>query len=290
MTSAKHSRGLMLQKTLRSLVRYKGGTRLARLLARKADSAYFKGQWYAQARELHYLLDIKSEIELQLLLYGGFDQGLLSYLGSSLSPGDTFIDVGANIGAVSLPAAAIVGTEGHVFAFEADPLIFDKLNTNINLNSFPYLEPLNQALGSEAETKTFYRPPSNGVFSEAVGSLYSSDWHSGGSAFQVEVRTLDSVLHALNVSQVDFIKIDVEGAEIDVLKGSLQTIEAHRPNLCIEVCPHTYSAAGWTTQDLMELLLPFGYRFEVLDGHSGQTRPLISSTDTDFLNLIARAR
>ncbi|MFM7244192.1 MAG: FkbM family methyltransferase, partial [Planctomycetaceae bacterium] len=120
--------------------------------------------------------------------------------------------------------------------------------------------------------------------------LYSNDWHSGGSAFEVEVRTLDSVINALNVSHVDFIKIDVEGAEIDVLKGSLQTLESHRPTLCIEVCPHTYSAAGWTTQDLVELLLPFGYRFEVLSGHSGQTRPLSSSGDTDFLNLIARVR
>jgi hypothetical protein len=149
---------------------------------------------------------------------------------------------------------------------------------------------LKEALGSESGVKTFYRPPSNGVFSEAVGSLYASEWHSGDSAFDVEIRTLDSVLQGRNINQDDFIKIDVEGAEIDVLKGSLQTLERHQPTLCIEVCAHTYDAAGWNTQDLMELLLPFGYRFEVLDGRSGLTRPLSSHSDTEFLNLIARAR
>jgi FkbM family methyltransferase len=290
MNTSRHSRGLKLQKTLQSLVKLRGGTRVARFLARKANSVYFKGQWFAQARDLHCLLDVQSEIELQLLLYGGFDQALLRYLASSLSPGDTFVDVGANIGAISIPAAAMVGPAGHVFSFEADPQIFDKLTTNINFNSLPQLEPLKEALGSESGVKTFYRPPSNGVFSEAVGSLYASEWHSGDSAFDVEIRTLDSVLQGRNINQDDFIKIDVEGAEIDVLKGSLQTLERHQPTLCIEVCAHTYDAAGWNTQDLMELLLPFGYRFEVLDGRSGLTRPLSSHSDTEFLNLIARAR
>ena len=282
------SNGLILQKGLRSLRPLKGGTRIAKAVARMANRACYHGKWPAiDSRNLHYILDADSEIDWQLFFCGGFDNSLLSFLETILHPGDILVDVGANIGCISLPATTMVGTAGKVLAFEADPQIFYKLKVNNDQNALPSLECLNIALGAVEERKKFFRPPTSGMFSDAVGSLYPNQWLDGGFNFDVFVRPLDKVLHEKGITRIRCIKIDVEGGEMDVLRGSFNTLRSCHPVLCIEMCRHTYSAAGWTPKDLTDFLAPLGYVFKALDGKSGQLLPLESTPEYDFLNLVA---
>lgn len=278
------------QKLIQSLVRVKGGIRVARFIARLLNDAFFKGKWAAiDGQGVKYRLDIISELEWQILCYGGFDLPLLAVLKRHLRLGDTFIDIGANVGCISLPLVSHLGVDGHVLAFEADPEIFQKLQTNASSNSFIQLSGFNHAIGSTTGSVVFHRATNSSSFGQAVGSLYASDWHSGGSTFQVNVDSLDRVLDKHPVKRVHAIKIDVEGAEMDVLRGSLLTIERNLPLFVIEVCKHTYISAGWTPQDLFDLLSPFGYSFEALDEKNpGQTRPLPGIIDVDYLTIVAR--
>jgi FkbM family methyltransferase len=234
-----------------------------------------------KSHEPHYLALYKK-------LYPKYDE-ILPNLVTFLDSPEWVVDIGANIGCICLPLAKHVGDRGCVLSFEADPAVFQKLQDNFSLNSFPQWRGFNEALGSSPGTLTFHRAASSGSFGNAIGSLYANDWHAGGSTFEVSIDTLDRVLGRDQINRVDVIKIDVEGAEMDVLRGSLQTIEKYRPILCLEVCEHTYTSAGWTPQDLFDLLTPFGYSFEALDERNpGQTRPLRGPHDRDYLTLVAR--
>jgi FkbM family methyltransferase len=280
------------QKAIQRLCRVKGGTRVARWLAGFLNRVAFKGEWIAQDREgVWFALNVDSELEWQVLAYGGFDFALLDYLRSVLQPGAVFVDVGANVGCVCLPAANRVGARGRVLAFEADPAVFERLQRNASLNDLPQWRGQALALGRSAGAMTLHRGAGSGAFGQAVGSLYASDWHQGGSTVQVPVDTLDHALEAGAADRVDVIKIDVEGAELDVLKGGLATIQRHQPLLCVEVCEHTYTSAGWCPKDLFDLLAPMGYSFEALDERNpGKTRALQGPQDRDYLTLVARVR
>lgn len=282
--------GLKSQRLIQRLCRLKGGTRVARRLAGFLDQFFFNGRWAALDSDgVKFSLNVSSELEWQILAYGGFDFPLLEILKTVVAKGSVFIDIGANIGCICLPLAKYVGPSGCVLSFEADPVVFQKLQNNSSLNSFVQWRGYNHALGSTSGTLTFHRAASTGSFGHAVGSLYESDWHTGGSTFDVSVDTLDRAIEKDQINRVDVIKIDVEGAEMDVLRGSLQTIEKFRPILCLEVCEHTYTTAGWTPQDLFDLLSPFGYSFEALDERNpGRTRALRGPNDRDYLTLVAR--
>ena len=129
-----------------------------------------------------------------------------------LRPGDTIVDVGANIGSLSLLAAVIAGQTGKVLAVEPHPRIFEFQKRNLALNHAHTVEAHNVALG------------------EAPGELHFSDDRSDdqnsvrtdGGGIVIPVTTLDALASAL--PRITLLKIDVEGYELSVLKGADQTL------------------------------------------------------------------
>ena len=155
---------------------------------------------------------------------GVYEQGTVSILQDFLNVGDTFVDVGANIGWLSLIGAEIITKNGKVLAFEPVPSTFDILKSNKELNQFSQIE-LNQfALGNKEETLTIYPENEN----RGGASMLN---HQSEKGIQIEVNTLDN----LNIiSTINVMKIDVEGFELDVLKGAFGTIKKDKPKLIIE--------------------------------------------------------
>lgn len=130
-----------------------------------------------------------------------------------IKTGDTVIDVGANIGSLTLAAAELVGTQGKVICFEPSPRFADIIKNNINLNNlsaFVFLQPV--ALGKE--THTVY-------LNEQVADDTTNHIDTFGTP--VSQVTLDSCTEGL--VKVNFLKIDVEGYELEVLKGSDATLK-----------------------------------------------------------------
>src|SRR5690606_6277225 len=144
-----------------------------------------------------------------------------------VDPGMTVVDVGANVGMLSLAFARSVGALGKVYAFEAEPELQELLAKSFALNGVPWVELRRQAAGREAGTATFHVSPISGH-----SSLYGLPDDEAPTARQitVEVASLDEVLGA--VPAVDLVKIDVEGAELDVLAGMAKLI-ARNPGLAI---------------------------------------------------------
>jgi len=187
-----------------------------------------------------------------------------------VTAGDSVYDVGANIGYVSLSLAKRVGTQGRVIAFEPFPQNIAAFHENIQLNSLKNVQLFEFAASNHAG-KSVLRLLEN----PATASLV---WHGNdSSASELTVRTLaiDDLVDAGEIPHPKFVKIDVEGAEGEVLEGMRRTLVAAKPVLFIE-CSEIGRERSWN------LLKEVGYVCQ-----SAITRePVVSFEDyrhSDFL-------
>lgn len=152
-----------------------------------------------------------------------------SWMWNYLKPeeGDVFLDVGAHVGKYALQVAKIVGEKGTVIAIEPMPENYDALTRNIKLNGLRNVIPLNiAAWNRECDVKLFIGDK---------GGRNSLKYNMGLGHVEVKAKPLDTVLEELNVNRVDWIKIDVEGAEYEVLQGLEKTLKENGSKLIVEV-------------------------------------------------------
>lgn len=225
-------------------------------------------------------------VELSLFQTGTYEKGTLHLLEKFLNPGDCFVDVGANIGLMSIFASLQVGNTGKVIAFEAHPETYDLLKFNLELNKVSNAETCAFALGDENTTAFIY---DNWDINRGGASLVIRNEASAGH--QVEVRKLDEALPEDLSPKV--IKIDVEGFELQVLKGAKETIAKARPMLIVE-----FSAIRDNRYDNFELIdyiESFGfYELYKLSGTKERKSELVKINSREELpehdNIVCMAR
>ena len=145
--------------------------------------------------------------------------------------GDTVIDIGAHIGRYTITSSKQVGNTGKVLAIEADPDNFQLLKRNIALNNLKNVLPLNYAVFSTRTRMKLYEQSASAKYN----SLMLARAAKTKNYVEVNADTLDSILKLNEVNQVNWIKIDVEGAEFEVLKGSTKTLSTDNVSLFIEI-------------------------------------------------------
>jgi FkbM family methyltransferase len=183
------------------------------------------------AGESKMLVDTGDLIGSVLAVSGVWEPHVTALFRRLLSAGDVCIDVGANIGYFTLLAARLVGPSGHVYAFEPGPRAYPALRANLELNGATNVTVIEAAAG-EAEGEALLSAP-------APGNLASASLRrSGPGSTVVPVRRIDSAVRADDLARVRLVKIDVEGYEIEVLKGLEGLFEAGaRPAIVVEVNP-----------------------------------------------------
>ena len=149
--------------------------------------------------------------------------------------GKTIYDVGGHIGLISMFFARAVGRSGRVIAFEPNPDNVAAIRDHIALNGFANILVLPIGLGRRRETLKFVVPNSSarGTAHPDLQERYLKQ--TGVQVFEINVDTLDHQIAVNQLPTPDFVKIDVEGLELDVLHGMAQTLDAHRPTLWIEL-------------------------------------------------------
>jgi FkbM family methyltransferase len=163
---------------------------------------------------------------------GLHENALLGYLASHLRRGDVFYDVGAHIGYVALVAARLVGPEGSVFAFEPDPENSLRVIRHARMNALPQIEVICSAVWSECTAMPFHRGADSS--SRNTGVVIESPKHANvGEVISVPAVTIDRFAQEHRAPRV--IKIDVEGAEGDVLIGAEAVLRGARPILICEI-------------------------------------------------------
>ena len=194
--------------------------------------------------------DMQSESQIQRIIV------------ETLRSGDCMLDIGANFGLHSLLAGSIVGPEGEVHAFEPLPANLKRLRHHLKLNYLEHVvRVVPSAISDSSETTISF-------FSGAdeLGTT-ASIAKSGGNTKQVTVANtrLDDYLSKIK-RPVRLMKIDVQGAELRVLRGGRKLLEAQKPLLVIEVHAFAFPDFGTSLQEFKCFLKRFGYNEGILPG------------------------
>lgn len=174
--------------------------------------------------------------------------------------GKTIYDIGAYVGITTMFFARSVGNAGKVIAFEPNPENCLKLQENVRLNSFDNVRLMKIGLGDREETKTLTvrcYESATGSMKEEVKSRILKEWHS--KCFQIKVYPLDVYIEENNLSKPDFVKIDVEGMEYNVLLGMKNTISKYNPSLFAEIHGVDVKSKIENVQKIVEFLDLYEY-------------------------------
>jgi FkbM family methyltransferase len=175
-----------------------------------------------------------------------------------LHSGDVFYDIGANIGFYTTIAGRLVGPQGSVFAFEPDPTCAQQVKLNADLNDFSNVTVVDVAVSDSPGTMTLQRGEEFGQGSTHNRLAVGSD----ASGLQVKVIAVDEWRSQSNAPAPTLVMIDVEGAEIHVLRGMLATIREHKPLILCEV-----HWLGEVFDEFVDVYLrPLGYQVSALGG------------------------
>jgi FkbM family methyltransferase len=174
--------------------------------------------------------DFASSLEWQIWLFGTHEKELGDFLNAELRGGDTCIDVGANIGVHTVRMARVTGTSGRVIAIEADVKLADRLAANVELNGLKNVDIVRAAASDVSGRRLELFTPAPGDPNKARASLLHHQYLTGPSS-AVQTVTVDELAAKAHVA---LIKVDVEGVEIDVLRGARATLERDFPVLVFE--------------------------------------------------------
>lgn len=195
-------------------------------------------------------------IQRYLYVFGVWEPHLTAWMRRRLTPGATLLDVGANIGYFSLLGSHLVGPTGRVVSIEALPATYAQLLANLDRNEAGNVRPLNVAASTDHGTLTLY-----GGEVHNSGTTTSIPRDELAVVGQVPAAPLDDILTDDEVAGLRLVKIDVEGAELEVLQGMTNTLERAPEDLevIVEVSPDDLRRTGHDTEEPIRLLGQFGF-------------------------------
>jgi FkbM family methyltransferase len=221
-------------------------------------------EWYEFQPGLWMKVNARDLIQQTVLLEGVWDPSLTGFIESSLGPGDVFIDVGAHVGYFTLLASRQVGPAGAVLSIEPNPLALSQLEQNVARSHLPNVLVEHTACGDSTDrVRLHLHTESN----SSMASLSSAN-ATGGLAVEVPCTTLDQLIRRRGLTRVDLVKIDVEGAELAVLRGMSTIMRELRPVIVLELEPHLLQGFATTRDAIVRFLADSDYSLSPLGGHS----------------------
>jgi FkbM family methyltransferase len=197
---------------------------------------------------------------LEILNFGSYEKAELALILQLMEDRFTIFDVGANVGWYSLNFAKLF-EHVQVHAFEPIPPTYAYLKANIKLNGATNVHPHNLGLSDHSGEVTFYYHPECSYSASAVDLSRKPDVQT----VKCRVTTLDQFAEE-NAVSVDFLKCDVEGAELLVLSGAMATIKRDKPVIFAEMLRKWSAKFGYHPNDIIALLSGAGYKCFTLNG------------------------
>ncbi|MFI0940938.1 FkbM family methyltransferase [Streptomyces sp. NPDC021020] len=204
-----------------------------------------------------FAVDTQDLIQRYLYLFGVWEPRMTQWLRNRLGPGDTFVDVGANIGYFSVLASQLVGPQGRVVAIEASRDFTDQLELNARINSCGNIRVVQTAVSDKRQTLTFILASSANMGANSI-----VPWDGPvESRFDIEAYPLPDVLNADEIAKARVIKVDVEGAEGSVVRGMAPLLERLRPDaeITVEVTPDRMAQLGDSVEELLATMREHGF-------------------------------
>ncbi|NQV99239.1 MAG: FkbM family methyltransferase [Rhodospirillales bacterium] len=210
---------------------------------------------------LNWSLDLTEGIDLAVYL-NCYERSTFRRYNTIVPQGATVLDIGANIGLHALYLAHLAGQQGQVIAIEPTAFAFEKMQINLGLNPAIHSRvTLCQTMLMAAADK---RLPGEVVSSWPLTTTQPSSTALSGahrSTSGAEIDTVDGMVERRGLQRVDLIKIDVDGNELEILKGATKTLSIHQPLIVMELCPYQHDQNTGSFADLIQLVSDAGYDF-----------------------------
>lgn len=243
----------------------------------------YRGRTFVVRRQgIQWALNPDCLIQRSLYYLAVLERQETRWLQARVRPDWVFFDVGANFGYYAMVVSAASQGRARVYAFEPLASNFHLLARNKHLNEFDRVTPVKLALSDRAGAVDFFVPP---VSCSGVGRLVDGpldDPH--GYVDKVQATTLDAFVAQRGVRRMDFLKIDVEGAELRVLRGGAETLRRLRPTIMIEFFPQGLAALHASAAELLDAILALGYSPFRIDHR--RLLPLRDPPRTGYCNVI----
>ncbi|MFZ1371312.1 MAG: FkbM family methyltransferase [Ferruginibacter sp.] len=205
-----------------------------------------------------------------------------AFLHETCKPGAVIIDIGAHIGLFSVIAAQVAGKTGKVYAFEPAPGTYALLQKTVSINhAGTVIETFQKAVGKANGKITFFVSDNRADNSNSLVN-YKDDRSLHG--IDVAVTSIDDFVREKNISRLDFIKIDVEGAEYDTLLGAVHTLKHVRPACIVAIHPEPIAAKGDSLEAIYDLVAGCNYRI-TLDNKDFSKAALLANTELIDLHI-----
>jgi FkbM family methyltransferase len=200
-------------------------------------------------------------------VFGKYEPPLQQTFFNHLKPGDVVYDIGANAGFFTVIAAKLVGSSGKVYAFEPAPENAAIIRRNLQQNNFSNVTVIEKAVSASTGTaELLLAKYAGGHTLAAVGTPPDLK-----GSLAVQLVSIDRLVEQQEIEPPQFVKIDVEGAEIEVLKGMSQTIRQFKPTIIYEVDDETQEALLAKKQEIELFLENLNYKTTLLDKSYSQT-------------------
>ena len=165
------------------------------------------------------------------LALGTYEMPIQNIFTQHLKDGDVFYDIGANVGFFSIIAAQLVGDTGKVYAFEPGEGNANSIRHNARLNNFDQIEVIEKAVSDTSGSGQLLLAQYSG--GHALATADAPPDLAG--EVTVDLVSIDDLIAQNQIKPPNFVKVDVEGAELDVLKGMSETIKTYQPTIIYEV-------------------------------------------------------
>jgi FkbM family methyltransferase len=228
-------------------------------------------------------LNTKSKLS-ELIAFNRFEHDDLEFVRFFLKPGGTFVDIGSNIGLYSLIASDKVGKNGKVYAFEPTPETYQRLRNNILVNKFDNIVSYKKAVSNKTGIEQF------SISLDGYDAWNSLGKPSEGKIIEkitIDTISLDDFFQMNNITNIDLIKIDVEGWEVNVLRGGENYFRSTKSAaLIIEFTDINLLNAGFCAYDLFSILKDFGYQLFSFDAKNKSFNSHKFQESYPYINLI----
>jgi FkbM family methyltransferase len=204
-----------------------------------------------------------------------YEPGTADFLKRSICAGDDVLDVGAHFGVFSVMMSRLVGNQGHVCSFEPTPSTHRVLSQVVNLNRCQNVSVHRLAISGENGTAAFF---DTGTIASNANSLIHQDRMR--SSVNVETVTLDTICTQQCLAP-RVLKIDVEGAELSVLRGGFDTLKKERPLIALSLHPPVFDNARQSLSEIWDLLDSCQMQLRLLEPYAsgGATGQLLTRDD-----------
>ena len=230
--------------------------------------SYILDRIYRKLNRLIFEFELRIDIYMKKMFLGTFQSNVINTLLKYLKKGDTFFDIGANVGYITAIAAGIVGKKGKVYSFEPIPRYFKRLQKLSRLNKQYNIKTYNFSLGKTDGVAEINLPKVKNIGHNTMvpGLINSQDIKE---TIKINVKRLDDFILKENIEKISLIKIDVEGYEFPVLEGLTKFFEQRKeklPPIVVEITPQAYKLMNSSLKELELFMKKYSYQAYTSDG------------------------